>query len=104
MRVLAYATGILALLVSILALLIFSRYWNGGPNLGQLTATLVLMVPFCAVLWMVLTGWVDRHPGPALAVSVALFDIAGLAIGLWWIVGGACDLDYWLTGHPPICL
>lgn len=99
MRVAAYGTATVALSTSILVLLISSRYWNGVPNQFQIIESIVIVFSILAILLMVFSGWVNRHPEPALLAFSACFVIGVLAIGFWWIVGGACDLEYWRHGH-----
>ena len=99
MRVLACATSILALSTSVLASLIFSRYWEGPPNTGQIIVASVLAVPACSALWMLFSGLAKKNPKLVLGTSSALLMLGLLAIGFWWIVGGACDLALWLHPH-----
>jgi len=82
MRVAAYGTAIMALSTSILAFLIYSRYWNGVPNLWQMIESLGFVFPICIILVMAFSGWVNRHPEPALGASFMCFGIGVLAIGL----------------------
>jgi len=73
------------------------------PNHLEIIVTFVLTFPTCVVVWMLFSGRVNRHPELALGTSAALLVIGILAIGFWWIAGGACDLEYWLHG-PTHCV
>lgn len=99
MRVAAYGMAILAVSTSILVLLIYGQYWQGGPNIFQIVESAVFVFSILAVLIIVFSGWVKRHPRPALLAFFLWFVFGLLFIGYWWIAGGFCDLAVWRYGH-----